>query len=125
MKKQVLSFKHALHGLKCAFKTEAHLRFHCFFAILVVIGGFLFQISPIEWGACLLCIGAVISSELINTAIETTIDLITQEHHPLAKKAKDVAAGAVLLWAIISVGVGLLIFLPKFISLTRLLFCAG
>jgi diacylglycerol kinase (ATP) len=75
-----------------------------------------------EWIACILCIGSVITAELINTAIESTIDLYTQEQHPLAKKAKDVAAGAVLACAITAAIIGLMIFFPKALDLILSLF---
>lgn len=122
MKKQINSFRYAFNGLRCAFKSEAHLRFHCCIAILVILCGFLFHISFTEWIACILCIGSVITAELINTAIESTIDLYTQEQHPLAKKAKDVAAGAVLACAITAAIIGLMIFFPKALDLILSLF---
>lgn len=124
MKKQIESFLYAFNGIRCAFKSEAHLKFHCCIALLVIVCGFLFQISIMEWIACLLCIGSVISAELINTAIEAVTDLATKESHPLAKKAKDVAAGAVLVSAITAATIGLLIFVPKAFHCLQLLFLA-
>lgn len=121
IKQQLNSFKNALHGLKCAYKSEAHLRFHCFIALLVLIFGALFRLSAGEWIACSLCIGSVITAELINTAIEAAIDLATNDLHPLAKKAKDVAAGAVLVCAIMSVLIGIIIFLPKVLQCLTLM----
>nr|WP_235732322.1 diacylglycerol kinase family protein [Mycoplasmopsis anatis] len=69
--------------------------------------------SIIEWMIIFLLIGGMFSLELLNTAIEHTVDLITDKHHPLAKAAKDAAAGAVCVFAVISCIIGLLIFLPK------------
>lgn len=75
--------------------------------------GFLVELSIIEWMIIFLLIGGMFSLELLNTAIEHTVDLITDKHHPLAKAAKDAAAGAVCVFAVISCIIGLLIFLPK------------
>ncbi len=72
-----------------------------------------------EWAILILTIGLVISCELINTAIEAVVDLITEEYHPLAKVAKDTSASAVFIFAIVAVVVGLIIFLPKIIMLFR------
>jgi diacylglycerol kinase (ATP) len=84
-------------------------------AVLVVIGGFVLHISQIEWFICLILFGLVMSLEMVNTAIEATVDLVTQERKPLAKKAKDVAAGAVLISAIMAAIIGCIIFIPKLI----------
>ena len=81
--------------------------------ILVIILGIVLKISRIEWIICIILFGFVISLELVNTAIETTVDLITQEKNPKAKIAKDVSAGAVLIDAITSAIIGLIIFVPK------------
>ena len=81
---------------------------------LVVICGFIFHLSVMEWFICILLFALVISLELVNTAIEAVVDLCTpSEIHPLAKTAKDTAAGAVLVSAMASVIVGLMIFIPK------------
>ena len=81
--------------------------------LIVIVAGFIFKISVMEWIACLLLFALVISLELINTAIETTVDIAMPEINEKAKYAKDIAAGAVLFSAIIAVIVGLIIFLPK------------
>lgn len=67
----------------------------------------------IEWIFILLCIGGVITLELINSSIENVVDLVTEETHPLAKKAKDMAAAAVFFFALVSVVIGCIIFIPK------------
>ncbi|WP_077618846.1 diacylglycerol kinase family protein [Bacillus sinesaloumensis] len=108
----IKSFSYALQGLREAFFSERNLQFHFLFSILVVICGFIFQITKVEWIVILILIGGMFSIELINTAIEKVVDLVTSEFHPLAKKAKDIAAGAVLIYALMSVIVGLLIFIP-------------
>ena len=109
------SFKYAFEGILEAFKTERNLKIHVIIMILVIIFGVILNISKTEWIICILLFGAVISSELFNTAIETTVDLITMEKNPKAKLAKDVSAGAVLVMAIVSAIIGLMIFLPKIV----------
>lgn len=89
------------------------MRIHFLSAVLVVIAGFATGLSYSEWLIITIMIALVIGAEMINTAIECTVNLASPELHPLAKKAKDVAAGAVLVFAIASVIIGLLIFLPK------------
>lgn len=80
----------------------------------VVIGvGLYLSLQTWEWITILLTVGIVLTLECLNTAIETVVDLVTEEYHPLAKIAKDVAAGAVLIFSIIAVIIGLLIFGPK------------
>jgi undecaprenol kinase len=79
----------------------------------VVIFGFIFAIDRVEWMFVLFAIGGMFSLELINTAIERTVDYISPQFHLLAKQAKDVAAGAVLIYACLSVIIGCIIFLPK------------
>ena len=107
------SFKYAFEGIIEAYKTEQNLKIHFFIMTLVIIAGFIFKISAMEWMVCLLLFAIVISLELVNTAIETTVDIAMPEINEKAKYAKDIAAGAVLFSAIISVIVGLIIFLPK------------
>ncbi len=107
------SFKYAFEGVTEAWKTEQNLKIHFVIMALVIVAGFIFKISLIEWIVCLLLFAIVISLELINTAIETTVDIAMPEINEKAKYAKDIAAGAVLFSAIISVIVGLIIFLPK------------
>lgn len=106
-------FIYALKGWKQAIKTERNLKFDCIMAIIVIILGIIFKISVNEWIICLLLIGIVISSELMNTAIETVVDMYTREKNNMAEKAKDISAGAVLITAIISAIIGCIIFIPK------------
>ena len=107
------SFKYAFEGIGEAWKTEQNLKIHFVIMALVIIAGFMFKISAMEWIVCLLLFAIVISLELINTAIETTVDIAMPDINEKAKYAKDIAAGAVLFSAIISVIIGLIIFLPK------------
>ena len=111
------SFKYAYEGLKYAFKYEQNILVHFLATILVIIAGIFFKISMAEWLVLTLIIGLVIATELINTSIEATIDLVTKEVHPLAKVAKDTAAAAVLIFGITALIIGLIIFVPKFIEL--------
>lgn len=107
------SFKYALEGLEKAIKTERNIKIHICAMILVIILGVILKISKIEWIICIILFGLVISAELFNTAIETTVDIAMPEKDPRAKKAKDVSASAVLVLAIAAAIIGLMIFIPK------------
>ncbi|WP_099352228.1 diacylglycerol kinase family protein [Fredinandcohnia onubensis] len=113
----IYSFSYALQGLREAFFSERNLQIHFFFSVIVIFCGFLFHITKVEWLIVLLLFGGMFSIEMLNTAIEKVVDLVTDEYHPLAKKAKDIAAGAVLIYAIIAIIVGLIIFLPYLYNL--------
>ena len=113
MRKRIQSFGYAIKGIRYVFGTEINMRIHITISVLVIICGIAFAISLTEWIFCLFCIGLVVAAEMLNTAIENVVDLASPEQHPLAGKAKDIAAGAVLICAIISVIIGLLIFIPK------------
>lgn len=116
-KRLINSFKYAFQGLKYAFIYEQNLTVHVLATILVVIFGFLYKISVLEWLVLFLIIGLVIATELINTSIEATIDLITDEINPVAKVAKDTAAAAVLVFGFTALFVGALIFIPKIFNI--------
>lgn len=111
------SFGYAFQGIFHTILTERNMKIHCTAAVLVVIFGIFLHISREEWFVCLILFGLVMSLELVNTAVEATVDLATSELHPLAKKAKDAAAGAVLIAAIFAAVIGLWIFVPKLLSL--------
>lgn len=115
-KRFLSSFRFALNGLRIALK-EPNFRFHLTAAAAVVAAGFFFALSPIEWLFILVMIFGVLTLEVINTAIEKTVDLVTKDYQLLAKQAKDLAAGAVLLFSILAVLVGMIIFLPKALEL--------
>ena len=89
------------------------MKIHLTVAGLVVIAGFLFRISMAEWLVCLVFFGLVMGLELMNTALECAIDLVTEDKKPLAKLAKDAAAGGVLIAAVFAAVSGLMIFVPK------------
>lgn len=111
------SFQYAFQGIGHALRTQANLRIHIVISIAVVIVGLWLRISPVEWAILIVTMMIVLSAELFNTALEATVDRISAESHPLAKIAKDAAAGAVLITAIGAVIVGLLIFGPKLLAL--------
>ncbi len=106
------SFRFAGNGLKLAFK-EPNMRVHFAAGILVSAAGFIFPLTRLEWCVLILTIAGTMALEIVNTAIEKTVDLVTEEYKPLAKMAKDLAAGAVLLFACAAAVVGCIIFLPK------------
>lgn len=108
-----ISFKHAFDGLRVAASTQPNFRVHMLATIIVILAGYYYQISTTEWLLLTLTIGSVLVAELFNTAIESVVDLLTQQHNHFAKNAKDVAAAAVLMSAFISIIVGIVIFLPK------------
>ena len=107
------SFKYAFSGLFSALKSEKNLQIHAIISILVIIAGFLFKISVTEWLVILLCIALVISAELLNTAIEKLSDFVCSQKKSEIGLIKDISAAAVVVCAVISVVVGLIIFLPK------------
>ena len=117
MKKLIKSFKYAVEGIFTGIKKEQNMKIHIVIMILVIIFGILLKISKIEWIICIALFGLVISMELINTAIENAVDLITKEKNEQAKIAKDVAAGAVLVSAMASAIIGLMIFVPKILAI--------
>ncbi len=108
----ISSFQFGFEGIAAAAR-ERNVQIHFGISVFVILSGFLFEINKYEWIAVILCIAGMVSLEMMNTAIERTVDMYTEEFHPLAKQAKDIAAGAVLIFAIASVITGLIIFLPK------------
>lgn len=115
IKKEWVNFRnrfiYALNGIIAAFRQERNLQIQGFVACLVLLFSFILHVPLYDFIIILCLIGIVLSLELINTAIESVVDLVTERYHPLAKLAKDVAAGAVLLFSIISVIIGLIIFI--------------
>lgn len=111
-----MAFKYAWQGMKALLKYEHNARIHLVAACVAIIAGFLFQISAMEWCVIIICIGLVISAEALNSAVEALADKITTDRDPLIGRAKDLGATAVTLLALVAVVVGLIIFLPKFIS---------
>lgn len=113
MKKRIKSFGYAGRGIWSTLRSEPNMKIHLGVAIIVICCGFSLSINTTEWILCLICFGLVLGSEMLNTAIENVVDLASPSQNQLAGRAKDVAAGAVLICSIISVIIGLLIFVPK------------
>ena len=113
VKRILNSFKHATEGVMDAFRSQKHMRVH--FAIIVVLAvlSCFFHLEPAEVAILIVCIALVLVAELMNTAVESTINLMVQTYHPGAKFAKDVAAGAVLIAALNAAVVGFYIFFHK------------
>jgi diacylglycerol kinase (ATP) len=111
------SFKYAINGLRLLLITQANARFHSVFALITIVAGIYFNCSIIEWCLIVLSIGTVLTAEAMNTSLEFLTNLVSPDYHTLAGKAKDVAAGAVLISAISALIVGLLIFVPKLLLL--------
>lgn len=107
--------KHALEGAVTAFRIDHHFALHLLIAALVAAAGFLFGLNSMEWLFVISAIFFVLISEIFNTSIEFTVDLVTEEFHELAKHAKDTAAFAVLLASLYAAITGLIIFIPKLI----------
>ncbi|WEV45575.1 diacylglycerol kinase family protein [Streptococcaceae bacterium ESL0687] len=117
------SLEFAWSGIITAFKEERNLRSHLLSAIAVTLLGILFRISKVEWLFIFLSVFLVIAAELINSAIENVVDLASDYHfNMLAKKSKDMAAGAVLVLSIFAMVVGLFVFLPRLFDLVAKLF---
>lgn len=115
----IKSFGFAFRGLEHAYKYDQNLRIHFFIGTLVVLASILLRLNPFEMGILGVMILLVMVTEMINTAIERMVDLITKEHREDAKIAKDVAAGMVFLTAVGSVIVGILIFWPHILTLLK------
>ena len=111
------SMNHALDGISYTVEKERNFKIEFMIAILVLILGFIFKISKVEWLILLLTISSVLGLELVNTSIERCVDLVTKDYKELAKNAKDVAAGAVLITSIFSIFIGVVIFLPKILEM--------
>lgn len=122
MKKFLMGFRFAIEGIIYALKTQVNLRFHLLASLLVILAGLVFHIQQREWLWILLSVALVWTTELMNTAIEALTDLVTKEHHELAKVAKDCAAGAVLIVSFFAAGIGFFVFYKYIIVMIRLLF---
>jgi diacylglycerol kinase len=116
MRKFIKGFGYAFSGLAYTFKSQLNFKVHVSIAILVAISGYCFKLSSSEWLWIIASVGLVLMTELINTAIEQLVDLVSPEIHPKAKIIKDAAAGAVLVAAITAAGIGLVIFIPKLLQ---------
>ena len=111
--KRLKSFSYAGDGLKALLKTEHNAYIHTAFTIMALVLAIVLHISRIEWMILVLAIALVWMTEIINTALEKTMDLISEEYHPIIKQVKDLAAAAVLIASLSAVIIGVIIFAPK------------
>lgn len=116
MKAFIRSVTFATHGVLKFFSKERNAKIQTVFAIVAILLGMIVSISPFQWILVLFCIALVISLEMINTAIENYCDMVTMDFNPRIKIIKDVAAGAVLVASIISLIIGLIIFIPALVN---------
>lgn len=107
------AFAYAFRGVYTFFSNDPNGRLELCFAVIAIAMGFMLRISGIEWIAVFLCIGMVLSLEMINASIEKLCDMVEPNFHPAIKIIKDIAAGAVLVSAVVSLIIGIIIFLPK------------
>lgn len=115
--KFIASFHHAFSGIGQTFKEGRNFKVQLGFAVAAVILGAVFRITPVEWLAVVICMAMVLGGECMNTAMEAIVDLASPDYHPLAKRAKDCAAGGVLICSIASLVVAAIVFLPRIIGL--------
>jgi diacylglycerol kinase (ATP) len=113
LREERASFGYAFQGIGHAWSTQRHLRIHAVLATLAVLLALGLRISAAEWAVLCLTIATVLALELLNTVVEAVVDLTSPDYHPLARVAKDVAAGAVLIAAFGGVAVGAFLFLPR------------
>ncbi len=121
MKKFFISAGYALRGLKHAFRSERNIRIEFICTLLICAAGYYFEITKTEWLIICLNIGTVLTAELLNTAIEKSCDLVSQEIDQSIKVIKDISAGGVLIMAAVAAVCGLIIFLPYIIRFTEAL----
>ena len=111
------AFQNALNGIGYTCKTQRNIKIQILFALSAIVLGIVLKITSVEWMILILTIFLVFITELLNTAIETVVDLYTTEYNEKAKIAKDVSAGAVTLMAICSVVIGIFLFGARIINL--------
>ncbi len=113
MKRFLQGFVYASEGIRYVIQTQRNARVHLVIAGVIAAAGIYFRLAPLEWAVLVLTFGVVFSAEMVNTVAETAVDILTQRQHPMAKVAKDVGAGAVLVAALAAIGVGVAIFGPR------------
>lgn len=113
------ALKNSINGIKYTYVSGKNFKIQLFFAIIATIAGIIFKISLLEWSIITILVFLVLFAEMINTVIETIVNMITNEYNEKAKIAKDVSAGAVTICAICSVIVGLIIFIPKLLEIIK------
>lgn len=120
MKRFFKSWGFAFDGLIYFFKNEKNGQLELVAAIIAIVLGFYFTISPTEWFAILLCIGGVLALEMLNSSLEKLCDHLHPEKHNNIKIVKDIAAAAVTIFSIISLVIGLIVFLPRLTSILHI-----
>lgn len=113
------TFGNAFRGISAAYKSEKNLKIHLFISALAVLLGFMLKISIFEWGLLVLTISSVFMAEMLNTALEYLVNLVSPNYHQFAKKSKDIGAAAVFIAVIGSIIIGIIIFLPGLIILIQ------
>ena len=116
------SFGYAFEGIWAVIRKERNMKIHCCAMILVILVGTILGLPAWKWCVCFSLFGLVMALEMVNTAIEAVVDLVTEEKRPLAKLAKDAAAGAVLVAAIMAAIAGVIMFLPEVIQWMKIIF---
>lgn len=122
LKSIIKSIGHAIDGLLLVVRTQNNARFHLLVTILVILVGFWFQLSAIEWCLIVIAIALVWMSECFNTALEKLFDLVNSSPHPLVKAGKDSSAAAVLISAFLSIVIGILVLGPHLLEKISILF---
>ena len=107
------SFRYAVEGIVHVFRTQKHMRFHFFTVVLVLLIGLVLRLGTVQMALLFICVAGVLAAEMFNTAVESVVDMVTQAYHPLAKLAKDIAAGAVLITSINAAIVGAILVFGK------------
>jgi diacylglycerol kinase len=113
IKARLMSFKSAFTGIRALLKSEHNARIHLFILILVIVAGIMLSISSLEWIVILVASGLVFVSECFNTAVEYLSDVVSPGYDEKIRMVKDIAAAGVLIAAVISVIIGIIVFLPK------------
>ena len=116
IRRTLRTFKYSLDGLMYAYKNEQSMWIHAIATIATIILGIVCSLSLTEWAIVFIALGVILASELINTAIEAAVDLVTLEIHPLAKIAKDCGSAATFVLTIVSVIICLMVFVPHFVG---------
>ena len=120
LEKRIRSFGYAFQGIAALF-SQPNACIHAAVTVVVLACGWWLGLAPWEWCAVIICIGGVLMAEAMNTALEALCDKVSPTHDPLIGRAKDVAAGGVLIFVFAAVIVGLIIFIPKFIHIFDLI----
>jgi diacylglycerol kinase (ATP) len=117
LKRLILSFGYAFNGIRRMVVQEQNAKIHLLVMLIVVVAGFCFRLVASEWIAIVIVMGGVFAAEAFNTSIEALSNTLSPDYNKKIKQVKDFAAGAVLVFTLTAVIVGLIIFLPKIINL--------